>query len=58
MESNESSTKGVLQLANKKDGTQFDANDRIKTEELGVILGRFQNVIFCLEDFFATCERE
>ena len=54
IDSTESTTRGVIQLANKKDGTQFDLMDKIKTEELCVVLGRFQNVIFCLEDFFST----
>jgi hypothetical protein len=52
-----STTRGVIQLANKRDKTQFDQKDKERIEKLSVVLGRFQNVIFCLEDFFSAFEK-
>ena len=45
--------RGVIQLINKNDNTQFDHRDQKRLDVLCSILGRFQDVVFKLEDFYS-----
>ena len=45
--------RGVIQLINKADSSQFNHSDQKQLEILTAILGRFQDVVFKLEDFYS-----